>query len=131
MWGVNGTPGFSNTDEKGEWSGLDVDFCRAVTAAVLGDKSKVSFLPLSDKERVNALYSGEIDILVHNTPWNLTNETALGFRFAGISYFDGQGFMVLKKKGIKSALGLDGMEICVPPDPVDELKTKKFFSLIK
>lgn len=124
-----GVPGFSNTDEKGEWSGLDVDFCRALAAATMGDKSRVSFLPLSDKERVNALYSGEVDVLVHSTPWNLTNETALGFRFAGVSYFDGQGFMVMKKKGIKSALELDGMEICIPPDPVDELKTKKFCSL--
>lgn len=95
--GVNtGLPGFATPDEKGQWSGMDVDVCRGVAAAVLGDAAKVKFIPLTAKERFTALQSGEIDVLSRNTTWTLTRDAALGLNFAGVSYYDGQGFLVKK-----------------------------------
>ena len=98
-----GLPGFSSTDEKGHWKGLDVDGCRAIAAAVLGDANKVKYAPLNAKERFTALQSGEIDVLVRGTTWTKHRDTALGLNFAGVNYYDGQGFMVSKKLGITSA----------------------------
>ncbi len=105
--GVNtGLAGFSAPNDKGDWTGLDVDFCRAVAAAVFGDGTKVKFTPLSAKDRFTALQSGEIDMLSRNTTWTINRDTALGLNFAGVTYYDGQGFMVNSKKlpGINSAL---------------------------
>ena len=91
-----GLPGFSNADAQGNWSGLDVDVCRAMAAAIFGDATKVKYTPLSSKERFTALQSGEIDVLSRNTTWTATRDTALGLNFAGVNYYDGQGFMVRK-----------------------------------
>ncbi|NNF97518.1 MAG: transporter substrate-binding domain-containing protein, partial [Halobacteria archaeon] len=99
--GVNTTlPGFSVADDKGNWTGLDVDICRAVAAAIFGNAAKVKYTPLTAKERFTALQSGEIDILSRNTTWTLTRDSNLGLNFAGISYYDGQGFLVKKNLGV-------------------------------
>ncbi|MBK5970972.1 amino acid ABC transporter substrate-binding protein [Thiorhodovibrio litoralis] len=126
--GVNtGLPGFSNADDQGEWTGLDVDFCRAVAAAVLGDAQKVQFTPLTAKERLTALQSGEIDVLSRNTTWTLTRDTSLGINFTGVSYYDGQGFMVTKALGIKSAKELDGAAVCILAGTTTELNLADYF----
>lgn len=122
-----GLPGFSNTDEKGNWSGLDVDFCRAVAAAVFGDASKVKFTPLSAKERFTALQSGEIDMLSRNTTWTQSRDTSLGINFAATTYYDGQGFMVRKSLGVKSALELDGASVCTNQGTTTELNLADYF----
>jgi len=126
--GVNtGLPGFSTADDKGNWTGLDVDICRAVAAAVLGDAARVRFSPLTAKERFTALQSGEIDILSRNTTWTLTRDTSLGVNFAGTIYYDGQGFMVGKKLGVKSALELDGAAVCGQAGTTTELNLADYF----
>ncbi|MFZ5914524.1 MAG: transporter substrate-binding domain-containing protein, partial [Pseudomonadota bacterium] len=107
-----GLKGFSNPDDKGDWTGIDVDFCRGIAAAIFGDPEKVKFTPLSAKERFTALQSGEIDVLSRNTTWAISRDTALGFDFRGVTFYDGQGFMVRKSSGVKSALELDGATIC-------------------
>ena len=89
-----GLPGFSNPDAAGNWTGLDVDLCRGIAAAVFGDDTKVKFTPLSAKERFTALQSGEVDVLSRNTTWTMSRDTSLGLNFAGVNYYDGQGFMV-------------------------------------
>ena len=122
-----GLPGFSNPDTSGNWTGLDVDMCRAVAAAVLGSAGKVKFSPLSAKERFTALQSGEVDLLSRNTTWTLVRDTALGLNFAGVNYYDGQGFMVRKDLGIKSALELDGASVCVNIGTTTELNMADFF----
>ena len=123
-----GVPGFSNPDEKGNWTGIDVDVCRAVAeTALLGDASKVKFSPLSAKERFTALQSGEIDILSHNTTWTLVRDTALGLNFAGVNYYDGQGFMVRKDLGVKSAIELGGASVCVNIGTTTELNMSDYF----
>ncbi len=122
-----GLPGFSNADDKGVWKGLDVDICRAVAAAVLGDAGKVRFTPLTSKERFTALQSGEVDILSRNTTWTLTRDTALGLNFTGVSYFDGQGFMVKKNLGVKSARELDGAAVCLNAGTTTELNLGDYF----
>ena len=112
--GVNtAAPGFSSVDSRGNWSGLDVDTCRAVAAAVLGDASKVKAVPLSSPQRFTALQSGEIDVLARNTTWTLTRDASMGAVFAAINYYDGQGFMVPKKLGVKSAKQLNGATVCL------------------
>ncbi len=108
-----GLKGFSSPDDKGGWTGIDVDLCRAIAAAIFGDAEKVKYTPLSAKERFTALQSGEIDVLSRNTTWALSRDTALGFDFRGVTYYDGQGFMVRKSSGVKSARELDGATICV------------------
>jgi len=126
--GVNtGLPGFSSADKKGVWKGLDVDLCRAVAAAVLGDANKVKFTPLTAKERFTALQSGEIDILARNTTWTLTRDSSLGINFVGISYYDGQGFMVNKNLGIKTAKELDGATVCLHAGTTTELNLADYF----
>jgi general L-amino acid transport system substrate-binding protein len=122
-----GVPGFSNPDGAGNWSGIDVDLCRAVAAAVFGDSSKVKYTPLSAKDRFTALQSGEIDILSRNTTWTLARDTALGLNFAGINYYDGQGFMVRKDLGVKSARELAGTAVCVQIGTTTELNMADFF----
>ncbi len=122
-----GLPGFSNPDSKGRWSGIDVDLCRAVAAAVLGSAKKVKFVPTSSKERFTALQSGEIDILSRNTTWSMQRDTALGFDFVGVNYYDGQGFMVRKNSNVKSALELDGASVCVNAGTTTELNLADYF----
>jgi len=126
--GVNGVlPGFSTPDDKGNWHGLDVDYCRALAAAVFGDKNKVKFTPLTGKERFTALQSGEIDILSRNTTWTLGRDAALGIDFAGVMYYDGQGFMVRKSSGVKSSRELDGATVCVNAGTTTELNLADYF----
>jgi general L-amino acid transport system substrate-binding protein len=122
-----GLPGFSSPDSKGNWEGMDVDVCKAVAAAVFGDAKKVNFRPLSAKERFTALQSGEIDLLSRNTTWTLVRDTALGLDFTGVTYFDGQGFMVRKKLGVKSAKELDGATVCVNLGTTTELNVADYF----
>ncbi len=123
----SGLAGFSQKDEKGAWSGLDVDVCRAVAAAVLGDESKVQYKPLTAKERFTALQSGEVDLLSRNTTWTHTRDTSLGLNFAGVNYYDGQGFMVSKKLGVKSAMELDGASACIQAGTTTELNMADYF----
>lgn len=112
--GVNtAAPGFSAVDSQGNWSGLDVDTCRAVAAAVLGDAKKVKVVPLSSPQRFTALQSGEIDMLSRNTTWTMTRDASLGAVFAAINYYDGQGFMVPKKLKVRSAKQLNGATVCL------------------
>lgn len=122
-----GLAGFSQKDEKGQWSGLDVDVCRSVAAAVLGDESKVQYKPLTAKERFLALQSGEVDILSRNTTWTHTRDTSLGLNFAGVIYYDGAGFMVSKKLGVNSALELDGANACIQAGTSTELAISDYF----
>jgi general L-amino acid transport system substrate-binding protein len=126
---TTGLAGFSNPDEKGHWNGLDVDVCRAVAAATLGDATKVKFIPLTAKERFTALQSGEIDILSRNTTWTQTRDTQLGLNFAGVNYYDGQGFMVSKKLGVKSAKELDGAAFCIQAGTTTELNLADYFRM--
>jgi len=122
-----GLPGFSNPDSNGNWTGIDVDVCRAVAAATLGDASKVKFSPLSAKERFTALQSGEVDVLSRNTTWTATRDTALGLNFAGVNYYDGQGFMIRKSLGVKSAFDLAGAAVCTNLGTTTELNVADFF----
>ena len=122
-----GLPGFSNADDSGNWTGLDVDLCRAVAAAVFGDGSKVKFTPLSAKQRFTALSSGEVDILSRNTTWTMTRDTQLGLNFAGVNYYDGQGMMVPKALGATSAMELDGANICTNTGTTTELNITDYF----
>jgi general L-amino acid transport system substrate-binding protein len=108
-----GLPGFSDRDAKGVWNGFDVDFCKAVAAAVLGDASKVNYVPLSASERFEALRAGKIDLLSRNSTWTLEREATLGLLFAGITYHDGQGFLVLRRPQVISALELNDTSVCV------------------
>ena len=126
--GVNtGLPGFSNADADGRWSGIDVDVCRAVAAAVLGDAEKVRFTPLTAKERLTAVQSGEVDLLSRNTTWTLTRDTSVGLHFTGVTYYDGQGFMVKKALGITSARELDGAAVCILAGTTTELNLADYF----
>lgn len=126
-----GLAGFSQKDEKGNWSGLDVDVCRAVAAAVLGDANKVQFKPLTAKERFTALSSGEVDILSRNTTWTHTRDTSLGLNFAGVIYYDGAGFMVRKDLGVKSATELNGANACIQAGTSTELAIADYFRVQK
>ncbi|HHW78810.1 MAG TPA: amino acid ABC transporter substrate-binding protein [Xanthomonadaceae bacterium] len=123
----DGLPGFSFADEKGNYSGIDVDVCRAVAAAVFGDSTKVKFTPLTAKERFTALQSGEIDVLSRNTTWTSNRDSAQGMNFAGVTYYDGQGFLVNKKLGVKSAKELDGATVCINAGTTHELNLSDYF----
>lgn len=126
--GVNtGIAGFSAPDAKGNWSGIDVDLCRAVAAAIFKDPSKVKYVPLTAKERFTALQSGEIDVLSRNTTWTMSRDTSAGMNFAGVIYYDGQGFMVNKALGVKSAKELSGASICVQTGTTTELNVADYF----
>lgn len=122
-----GVPGFSNADDKGNWSGIDVDACRAVAAAIFNDPEKVKFTPLSAKERFTALQSGEIDILSRNTTWTFTRDVSLGLDFTATNFYDGQGFMVRKELGVTSALDLAGATVCTEQGTTTELNMADFF----
>ncbi|MFZ5736350.1 amino acid ABC transporter substrate-binding protein (PAAT family) [Rhodopseudomonas thermotolerans] len=122
-----GLPGFSSPDDKGNWTGLDVDVCRAIAAAIFDDPSKVKFVPLSAKDRFTALQSGEIDVLSRNTTWTLSRDTSLGVNFAGVSYYDGQGFMAKKALKVNSALELNGASICVQTGTTNEQNVADYF----
>lgn len=122
-----GLAGFSIADSQGQWQGLDADGCKALAAAVLGDASKVQFVPLSAQQRFTALQSGEVDVLIRNTTWTLTRDASLGFHFAGVLFYDGQGFMVPKDLGVKSAKELDGAEVCVQTGTTTELNLADYF----
>ena len=130
--GVNtGLLGFASTNDEGEWSGFDVDYCRAVAAAIFNDPTKVKFTPLTAKERFTALQSGEIDVLSRNTTWTMSRDTSLGLKFAGVNYYDGQGFMVRKSLGVTSALQLSGASICVQTGTTTELNLADYFKFNK
>jgi len=126
-----GIPGFSATDSKGVWKGLDVDFCKAVAAAVFGDASKVKYIPLTAKERFTALQSGEIDVLSRATTWTATRDTSLGLNFAGVNYYDGQGFLINKALGVNSAKELNGATFCIQAGTTTELNLTDYFQANK
>ncbi|MBO6639554.1 MAG: amino acid ABC transporter substrate-binding protein [Roseitalea sp.] len=122
-----GLPGFSNPDADGEWSGMDVDLCRGIAAAIFGDTTAVKFTPLSAKERFTALQSGEVDVLSRNTTWTMSRDTQLGLNFAGVNYYDGQGFMIRTDMNINSALELSGASICTNTGTTTELNVADYF----
>ena len=126
--GVNiGLAGFSAPDDKGEWTGLDVDFCRAVASAIFKDATRVKFVPLSAKERFTALQSGEIDLLSRNTTWTMSRGTQQGLTFVGVTYYDGQGFLVKKSLDLKSVAQLAGASICMQTGTTNELNVADYF----
>ena len=124
---VGGIAGFMTVDSQGKWTGMNVDICRAVSAAIFGDSEKVKYVPLSGQQRFTALQSGEVDLLSNNSTWTLTRDSALGLDFVGITYYDGQGFMVNKKLGVKSAKELNGASICVLSGSTSELNIADYF----
>ncbi len=123
-----GTPGFSMPDEKENWTGMDVDICRGVAAAVLGDSSKIKFIPLSDEEQFGALQTGDVDILVKNSSWTFVFDSSLALNFAGIYLYDHLGFLVPEELGAKKGLDLSGAQLCVLPGSVHEEALVDFFS---
>ncbi|NRA22228.1 MAG: amino acid ABC transporter substrate-binding protein [Oceanospirillaceae bacterium] len=124
-----GLAGFAAPNDSGQWEGLDVDLCRAVAAAVLGDSEKVEYVPLTSKVRFEVLKSGEIDVLSRVTTWTFTRDASLGLNFAGVNYYDGQGFMVPKALGVTSAKELDGASICIQTGTTTELNAAEYFKL--
>ena len=127
--GVNsGLPGFAAQDEEGNWTGLDVDFCRAVSAAVFGDADKVEYIGLNSAQRFPTLASKSIDILSRNTTWTISRDVNLMFEFAGVSYYDGQGFLVPTELGITSATQLNGAFVCITPETTSELNLNDYFA---
>jgi general L-amino acid transport system substrate-binding protein len=122
-----GLPGFSAKDDKGQWNGLDVDFCRALAAAIFDDVTKVEFVPLSAEARFSALQSKKIDVLSRNSTWTMGRETDLGLIFAAVSYYDGQGFMVRKALKMESALELANKSICTKSGTTSELNLADYF----
>jgi general L-amino acid transport system substrate-binding protein len=122
-----GIPGFSSPDDKGNWTGMDVDFCRAIAAAVLNDATKVQFRGLSTKDRFTAVQSGEVDVLSRNSTWTLSRDAALGLNFTAVIYYDGQGFMVHKALKVNSALELNGASICTQTGTTTELNLADYF----
>ena len=120
--------GFSKKDSSGQWKGLDVDMCKAVASAIFGDASKVKYLPLITKERFTALQKGKIDMLSSSSTWTATRDTSLGLNFVGVSYYDGQGFLVHKDIDVNSALELDGAKICTQASTTTELNVADYFN---
>ncbi|HSP50366.1 MAG TPA: amino acid ABC transporter substrate-binding protein [Pseudolabrys sp.] len=126
--GANGTlAGFGLPDAQGKWTGLDVDVCKAIAAAIFNDANKVKFVPLSAKDRFTALQSGEVDVLLRNTTWTSSRDTSLGLNFTGVDYYDGQGFMVRKALKVNSALELGDASVCVQQGTTTELNLADFF----
>ncbi len=126
--GINtGLIGFAAPDDNSEWTGFDVDMCRAVAVAIFGDKTKVKFTPTTGKSRFPTLASGEIDMLSRNTTWTYSRDVQLGFEFAGVNYYDGQGFMVRKDLGVTSAKELDGAAVCIQTGTTTELNLADYF----
>src|ERR1700674_757043 len=122
-----GLAGFGLPDAQGNWTGFDVDFCRAIAAAIFDDPTKVKFVALTAKDRFTALQSGEVDLLSRNTTWTLSRDTSLGLNFAAISYYDGQGFMVKTAMKVNSALELSGATLCTQTGTTTELNLADFF----
>src|SRR5271155_3872187 len=126
--GANGTlAGFGLPDPQGNWTGFDVDFCRAIAAAIFNDPTKVKFIPLTAKDRFTALQSGEVDVLSRNTTWTLSRDTSLGLDFAAVTFYDGQGFMVHKSLKVSSALELNDAAVCVQQGTTTELNLADYF----
>ncbi len=126
--GVNsGSPGFGAVNDDGEWSGFDIDYCRAIATAIFGDPKKVKFVPTTASDRFQALQSGAVDVLTRNTTWTMARDTTLNLAFAGVNYYDGQGFMVRKSLGITSALELSKATICVQLGTTTELNLADYF----
>jgi general L-amino acid transport system substrate-binding protein len=125
---TGGVPGFSAPDANNVWTGLEVDFCRAVAAAIFNDPEKVRYTPLTSQERFAALSAGEIDILSRTTTWTMSRDTDLGIKFIGTMYYDGQGFMVREADGIASALDLSGAAICIESGTTTELNAADYFA---
>ena len=123
---ANGLAGFMVVDSQGKWTGLDVDVCRAVSAAIFGDAEKVKYVPVSGQQRFTALQSGEVDMLSNNTTATLSRDTSLGLDFTAVTYYDGQGFLVNKKLGVKSAKEINGASVCVPSGSTTELNLADF-----
>src|SRR6478735_6092082 len=122
-----GLPGFSSPDDKGNWTGLDVDICRALSVVIFNDPSKIKFVPTSAKDRFTALQSGEIDVLSRNTTWTISRDTSLGANFTGVTYYDGQGFMVKKSLKVNSALELNSASVCVQTGTTTEQNLADYF----
>jgi general L-amino acid transport system substrate-binding protein len=126
--GANGTlAGFGRPDPQGNWTGFDVDFCRAIAAAIFNDPTKVKFVPLTASDRITALQTGEIDVLSRNTTWTMSRDTTLGIDFATVNYYDGQGFMVRKSLKVNSALELNDASVCVQQGTTTELNLADYF----
>jgi general L-amino acid transport system substrate-binding protein len=122
-----GVAGFSFTDDAGGWDGFDVDFCRAMAAAIFGDREAVKFTPTTGKTRFTALSSGEVDVLARNTTWTFSRDTDLKLSFIGVNYYDGQGFMTRKDLGVASATELDGATVCIQTGTTTELNLADYF----
>ena len=122
-----GLAGFSFADSQGKWTGLDVDLCKAIAAAMFGDAEKVKFTPTTSQQRFVALQSGEVDVITRNATQTLLRDTSLGFNIAGVNFYDGQGFIVPVKGGIKSAKDLNGATVCVQPGTTTELNLADYF----
>jgi general L-amino acid transport system substrate-binding protein len=122
-----GLAGFGQPDAQGNWTGLDVENCRAIAAAIFNDPTKVKFVPLAAKDRFTALQSGEVDVLVRNTTWTSSRDTSLGLNFAAVNYYDGQGFMVKKSLKVASAKELSGASVCVQQGTTTELNLADYF----
>ena len=128
LCGVSGgLAGFAQPDDKGNWTGIDVDFCRALAAAVFNDPTKVKFLPLTAKDRFTALQSREVDLLSRNTTWTSSRDTQLGFNFAGVVYYDAQGFLVRKAAKVSSALELSNTTVCTQSGTTTQLNLADYF----
>src|ERR1700744_5600306 len=128
LCGVNkGLPGFSIPDDKGNWSGFDVDFCRAVASSIFDDPAKAKFVPLDANERFKELQSRKVDILSRNSTWNMSREENYDLYFPAVAYYDGQGFMIPKSRNIDSALDLDGSKVCVQAATTTELNLADYF----
>jgi len=124
-----GLIGFGAQDSQGQWSGLDVEYCRAIAAAIFNDGAKVSFVPLSANDRFKALLAGEVDVLVRNSTWTISNDTPPGLLFTHVNYYDGQGLMVRRKLGVMSATQLSGASICVQRGTTTELNVVDYFKI--
>ncbi len=122
-----GVPGFATVDDQRRWSGFDVDYCRAIAAAVLGDARAVTFVPLTARERFKAIQNGSIDVLIRNTEWTMARDTSFGVTFVGIDFYNGQGFMVRRSLGINSVLQLSGAKICVENGSAAEVAIGAYF----
>jgi general L-amino acid transport system substrate-binding protein len=128
LCGVNpGLPGFSSADDKGNWSGFDVDFCRAIAAAIFDDPGKVMFIPLDAGDRFTELQKRKVDVLSRNSTWSLSRETNYSLHFAAVSYYDGQGFMVHRSRNVDSGLELDEAKVCVQSNTTTELNLTDYF----
>lgn len=126
--GSNGTlAGFGSPDAQGRWTGLDVDFCRALSAAIFNDPTKIKFVPLTARDRFTALQSGDVDVLARNTTWTSSRDTSLGLNFTGVNYYDGQGFLVRKALKVNSALELNDAAVCVQQGTTTELNLADYF----